>query len=424
MQWELFPYLAPYYLSLAISLSIAVYSWRHRSVPGAFPYGWVAFGQAAWTFGYIFELVGPNLDAKIFWDDFQWLGVLISIVAFPVAILQYVGLKSLTTRKLWVLSAVVPIFFLVFLAVPPWHTFIHSQERVIPGEPFSSLIYNFMPWVYGIVLYGYAIYFACLIVLLRKFFSLQSLYRMQITMILLGTIIPVIGISLTMAGIKLTFQRDTSPISFAIGNLIIAWGLFRFRLFSLVPIARDTIFENMTDLVVVLDKQDRIVDINPSALRAIEKNPTQVIGKPAEDVFAAWPELIRDLTEPIDKFIEADLHAFGKAYTREMVQRHPTIAHQLLSRIPFLNKALDIPFYHHEKWDGSGYPRGLKGDEIPLAARIFAIVDVWDAVQSNRPYKEAWSRDKAVAYIREQTGKHFDPEIVKIFLLMVAERRI
>lgn len=95
---------------------------------------------------------------------------------------------------------------------------------------------------------------------------------------------------------------------------------------------------------------------------------------------------------------------------------HPLYAYEMLAPISYLKPALDIPYCHHEKWDGSGYPRGLKGEQIPLAARIFAIADVYDAVTSDRPYRKAWSREKALKYIREQSGLHFDPQIVEKFL--------
>ncbi len=100
----------------------------------------------------------------------------------------------------------------------------------------------------------------------------------------------------------------------------------------------------------------------------------------------------------------------------EVMRRHPTYAYELLSPIAYLHGALDIPYCHHEKWDGSGYPRGLKGEQIPLAARIFAVVDVWDAIRSDRPYRKAWEKDKALAYILEQSGKHFDPRVVEVFM--------
>ncbi|NIA09526.1 MAG: GAF domain-containing protein, partial [Nitrospiraceae bacterium] len=101
---------------------------------------------------------------------------------------------------------------------------------------------------------------------------------------------------------------------------------------------------------------------------------------------------------------------------REIMKQHPVFAHKLLSPIEYLRPALDIPYCHHERWDGSGYPRGLKGEEIPLAARLFAVADVWDALTSDRPYREAWSEAKALEYIRSQSGRYFDPKAVDLFL--------
>jgi PAS domain S-box-containing protein len=116
----------------------------------------------------------------------------------------------------------------------------------------------------------------------------------------------------------------------------------------------------------------------------------------------------------------------GKLTTEEweIMRLHPVYASDLLSQIEFLAPALDIPQYHHEKWDGSGYPRGLKGEEIPFAARIFTVVDVWDALTSDRPYRKAWSRKKTREYIQEQSGIMFDPMVVKVFLAMVEQEHL
>jgi PAS domain S-box-containing protein/putative nucleotidyltransferase with HDIG domain len=102
-----------------------------------------------------------------------------------------------------------------------------------------------------------------------------------------------------------------------------------------------------------------------------------------------------------------------------LMRQHPIMAAEWLSKIGFLEQALIIPYFHHEKWDGSGYPEGLKGEEIPLPGRIFAIVDVWDALLSDRPYRRAWPEEKALAYIQSESGRHFDPEIVKIFFELI-----
>jgi putative nucleotidyltransferase with HDIG domain len=100
----------------------------------------------------------------------------------------------------------------------------------------------------------------------------------------------------------------------------------------------------------------------------------------------------------------------------EVMRMHPVYSHDMLKSIDYLQSAIDIPYSHHEKWDGTGYPLGLKGEEIPLSARMFAIVDVWDALSSDRPYRKAWSQDRILDYLRSSAGSHFDPEVVKAFL--------
>ncbi len=107
----------------------------------------------------------------------------------------------------------------------------------------------------------------------------------------------------------------------------------------------------------------------------------------------------------------------------QIIRQHPLYAYELLRNIHFLEPALEIPYCHHEKWDGSGYPRGLKGEEIPLAARIFAVVDVWDALTSDRPYRKAWSEAETKEYLRAQAAKHFDPRIVEVFLRLLESER-
>jgi PAS domain S-box-containing protein/putative nucleotidyltransferase with HDIG domain len=103
---------------------------------------------------------------------------------------------------------------------------------------------------------------------------------------------------------------------------------------------------------------------------------------------------------------------------RAIIERHPDMARELLSSIRFLGPATDIPYAHHERWDGTGYPRRLKGEQIPLAARIFAVVDVWDALRSDRPYRLGWSEERVVEHIRLGSGSHFDPRVVAAFLEM------
>jgi HD-GYP domain-containing protein (c-di-GMP phosphodiesterase class II) len=102
-----------------------------------------------------------------------------------------------------------------------------------------------------------------------------------------------------------------------------------------------------------------------------------------------------------------------------IMRRHPQFAYDMLSPIVYLKQALDIPYSHHEKWDGTGYPRGLIGEAIPLAARLFSVIDVFDALTSDRPYRKAWSAEKTLEHIKSGSGSHFDPKVVKLFFGMM-----
>jgi len=105
----------------------------------------------------------------------------------------------------------------------------------------------------------------------------------------------------------------------------------------------------------------------------------------------------------------------------QLMRQHPVLGYTLLSPIQFLQPALDIVYCHHENWDGSGYPRGLKGEEIPLAARLVSVANVWDALVSDQPYRPHWSKDNALTYIKDQAGKQFDPQVVQAFLTVISD---
>ena len=120
------------------------------------------------------------------------------------------------------------------------------------------------------------------------------------------------------------------------------------------------------------------------------------------------------------------LHKPGPLTAEEWrtMRQHPQYACELLTPIDYLRPAKDIPCYHHERWDGGGYPAGLKGDEIPLSARLFAVVDVYDALTSNRPYRPAWSKQVAFNYIQKKAGILFDPQIVAAFLELIKGKEL
>jgi PAS domain S-box-containing protein len=172
-----------------------------------------------------------------------------------------------------------------------------------------------------------------------------------------------------------------------------------------------------------LDLRDR--ETEGHTQRVVEKTIelARIMGLPGEKLASIrYGALLHDIGKM--GVPDSILHKPGALTEEEWVvmHMHPIFAYELLAPIHYLKgEALDIPHYHHEKWDGSGYPRGLKGEQIPLAARIFAVVDVWDALRSDRPYRNKWSKKKTLEYIKEQSGKHFDPKVVDVFLSIIED---
>jgi PAS domain S-box-containing protein len=171
-----------------------------------------------------------------------------------------------------------------------------------------------------------------------------------------------------------------------------------------------------------LDLHDKEPPGHTRGLAETTERLARAIGRSDEEVLhARWGALLHD----IGKLAIPDqiLHKPGSLDEAEweIMRQHPVYAFQVLSPIAFLRHALDIPYCHHERWDGGGYPRGLKGEGIPLAARIFAVVDVWDALRSDRPYRPAWTQERALEYFHKEMGSHFDPRVVDLFLDVVIQ---
>jgi HD-GYP domain-containing protein (c-di-GMP phosphodiesterase class II) len=172
----------------------------------------------------------------------------------------------------------------------------------------------------------------------------------------------------------------------------------------------------------LLDIRDQMTDKHTHRVVDLTANLARRLGTPeAKLVHIQRGALLHDIGKM--GIPDSILHKPGLLTDREwkIMRTHPLIAYQILSDIDYLSPALDIPYCHHEKWDGTGYPRELKGDAIPISARIFAVIDVFDALTSDRPYRKAWKRVDAFAYIRKQSGKHFYPEAVTEFMAMMGQ---
>ncbi|MFN4182301.1 MAG: HD-GYP domain-containing protein, partial [bacterium] len=178
--------------------------------------------------------------------------------------------------------------------------------------------------------------------------------------------------------------------------------------------AYDTALEGWA---TILDLRDKETEGHSQRVATMTLRLAQLIGIPEK----AYEHIRRGaLLHDIGKIIVPDSILLKAGPLREeewkIMQSHPVVAYEILQKVPFLQPALDIPYCHHEKWNGKGYPRGLQSYDIPLHARIFTIIDVYDALTSNRPYRDAYSPSQAIGIMEMEAGKHFDPDIFKTFL--------
>lgn len=170
----------------------------------------------------------------------------------------------------------------------------------------------------------------------------------------------------------------------------------------------------------VLEYRDKETEGHSRRLVELSARLAQALGLPTEEIAelrrGALLHDIGKLAIPDEILLKPG--ALNDA-ERRLMEQHPAYAKQMLAQVTFLEPCVAVAYSHHERWDGLGYPQGLKGKEIPLTARIFAVVDQWDALTSDRPYRQAWTRENVIAYLRENAGKIYDPEIVNVFLTII-----
>jgi PAS domain S-box-containing protein len=170
---------------------------------------------------------------------------------------------------------------------------LRSDATILPGLPFSDLTYSYSTLDWILILDVYALFFAGIFLLGNHLRKVQSIYRLQTALVLAVCLIPVVSSFASVANVRILGHRDTAPITFGISNILVTWALFRYRLFDLVPVAREAIMASMTDSIIVLDSQRRIVDINPAALTILGRPYSDVIGQPFDEVYVQWSDLIQ-----------------------------------------------------------------------------------------------------------------------------------
>jgi diguanylate cyclase (GGDEF)-like protein/PAS domain S-box-containing protein len=271
--------LSAYILSAIICFAVCWYAWRRRLTPGALALSLLAFFQAEWCLTYVVQLISPSLDAKLFWNNAQFLGAVAAPLMYLAFGVDYNRRSTLAARVKWRWLILFAVLILGMIWSDSYHHLFRVNPTVVQGGIFSQLSFIDGPLFQVYTIYAYSLLVITTLIILVHYFAANHLYQLQISVILVGILIPWVATLVSILRLVPFYLHDITPLSFGISNLIIAWGLFRFRIFDLIPVARDLLIDNLQDGVFVLNEEHKIIDLNPSAERILGQKLSQSVGK-------------------------------------------------------------------------------------------------------------------------------------------------
>lgn len=301
MNFEYTPFILPLLAAALISGWVAVYAWTRRENIGALALTLLAAAVTEWSIGYALEIAGADLPTKVIWGKIQYIGiVLVPLMWMGFAFHHANRAKWLTTRTLILLSIVPALTFILVLTTER-HGLVWSQIGITQTGAFSALDVSYGIWFWIHTTYSYVLLLIGTVIVIRSIGRMTGIYRRQAAVLLLAVMAPWIGNALYLSGYSPVPSLDLTPFAFTVTVVAFTLGIFGFQLVDLSPIARTAVVDEMESGMIVLDLSNRIVDINPSALKSIGATGPQVLGRNAREVLAAWPEL----TSKYSKVMEA-----------------------------------------------------------------------------------------------------------------------
>lgn len=292
MNWEYTPYILPLIIAAFMSGGLAIFGWRRRPALGVTIFALLMLVVCEWSGGYALELGSPDLAGKVFWGKAQYLGIAALPPLWLIFALQYTHQTKWFTPRNLTLLVTVPILTVLLAWTNDYHGLIWRETGLASNGQITTLDVSYGVWFWVHWIYSYILLLLGTILLIRMTIRSPGLYRRQIAAILIASVIPWIGNGLYVSQLNPIPNLDLTPFAFALTGLVIGLGLFRYRLLDIVPIARQTVVDNLPDSVIVLDTQDRIIDLNPAARKLIEGNIAPIVGQPLSLIFAQHPQLI------------------------------------------------------------------------------------------------------------------------------------
>ncbi len=289
-----FQFISYVWILLASALAAAAvgfYAWRQRRVPGARAVTVISLTATAWALANALEMAGADLPTKLFWANVQYACYGTLPLASLALALHYAGRGQWLTRRRLAWLTVIPLVTLVLV----WTDFppglVRQNVYLDSAGPFPVIGKTYGPWFWVFATYSYGLFSVAVYLLIQALRQASPLYRGQPLVLLAALAMPLAWNVVYNLGFSPVPRHDIAPAVVCLSGVVAAWGLFRFRLLDIVPIARNAVIEDMDSGVIVMDQQQRVVDLNRSAQRILDYPPARAIGRQAEEVFAAWPDL-------------------------------------------------------------------------------------------------------------------------------------
>lgn len=311
MHWQFNPLLIPMLIALAISVILAFYAKRHHTAPGAITFVWLMLAIAEWLLCDILWTASHEPSKKLFFNALQFLGIVNVPIAWLIFALQFTGRHTWINRRRLVLLSIMPIITLLLV----W-TNAHHQWVWVRGDFYSegSLLlmkWEPAPWFWIHSMYSYLLLFIGTVFLVRNIFKSAHIYRSQAVVLLVGLLLPWGANAINIFHLSPVPNFDLTPMAFSLAGLSLAWPIFNFRLFDLVPVARNKLVDVMSDGMIVVDDHNRILDINPAALKMVNSQFREAIGKSIIYLFRLWPEVPQYFQNTDQTHTEICLHKKG-----------------------------------------------------------------------------------------------------------------
>ncbi len=298
--WQYSPYSLVLGLAAILSVVLIFVVWRRRTTPGAVPFALFVLAAAEWAAGAAMEHASVDPLRKMLCAKLEYVGIMSVSVFWLIFVLAYTGRAEWLTRTRLALLGIVPVVTLALVWTNDSHHLVWSWITPSSGTLGAALVYGHGPWFWIAATYTYVLNLAGTIVLFRAILRAPGIYRSQTAALVAGLLVPWISNGLYLSGRSPLRGVDPTPLAFTLAALLYVWGIFRFRVFDLVPVARHAVIESMADGVFVLDARNRVVDINPAARRMIGVANEAIVGESARKLLASWPDVVeryRDVSE-------------------------------------------------------------------------------------------------------------------------------